>query len=113
LVDRCNAIRAVICSRRKAQPFKSRLVGVASQIRYPLVAAGMEGYVNLKAYGEFDARDRPSRWNAWLTLSISATGTPSAENSDELGRSTGQRTSASLASSLRLERAKTSQADRF
>jgi hypothetical protein len=31
----------------------------------------MEGYVNLKAYGEFDAHNRPSGWNAWLTLSIS------------------------------------------
>ena len=31
----------------------------------------MQGYVNLKAYGEFDARNRPSGWNGWLTLSIS------------------------------------------
>ena len=29
--------------------------------------------MNLKAYGEFDTRDRPAGWNARLTLSISAT----------------------------------------
>jgi hypothetical protein len=27
--------------------------------------------LNLKGYGEFDAHDRPSGYNAWLTLSIS------------------------------------------
>jgi hypothetical protein len=26
--------------------------------------------VNLKAYGEFDAHDRPHGYNAWLTFSI-------------------------------------------
>ena len=33
----------------------------------------MQGYVNLKAYGKFDARNRASGCNAWLTLSISPT----------------------------------------
>jgi hypothetical protein len=28
-------------------------------------------YLNLKAYMEFDAQDRPSGWNAWATLSFS------------------------------------------
>jgi hypothetical protein len=31
----------------------------------------MQGYLNLKAYGEFDGSDRPTGWNAWLTLVIS------------------------------------------
>jgi hypothetical protein len=31
----------------------------------------MQGYLNLKAYGEFDAANRPSGWNAWLTFAIS------------------------------------------
>jgi hypothetical protein len=31
----------------------------------------MQGYLNLKAYGEFSGSDRPTGWNAWLTLSIS------------------------------------------
>ena len=28
----------------------------------------MQGYVNLKGYGDFDAHDRASGWNAWLTF---------------------------------------------
>jgi len=28
-------------------------------------------YLNLKGYGEFDAQNRPSGWNTWLTLAIS------------------------------------------
>jgi hypothetical protein len=32
---------------------------------------GMQGYLNLKAYGEFDGSDRPTGWNAWVTLVIS------------------------------------------
>ncbi len=31
----------------------------------------MQGYVNLKGYGEFDGTHRPTGWNAWLTFSIS------------------------------------------
>ena len=52
-------------------PFESRVIGVGPQIGYIFPVAGMQGYVNLKGYGEFDARNRPSGWNAWLTLSIS------------------------------------------
>jgi hypothetical protein len=31
----------------------------------------MQGYLNFKAYGEFDASDRPKGWNAWVTFAIS------------------------------------------
>ena len=31
----------------------------------------MQGYLNLKGYGEFDAANRASGWNTWLTFSIS------------------------------------------
>jgi hypothetical protein len=31
----------------------------------------MQGYFNLKAYGEFAAENRVSGWNTWLTFSIS------------------------------------------
>jgi hypothetical protein len=31
----------------------------------------MQGYLNLKAYKEFDAQNRPEGWNAWVTFSIS------------------------------------------
>jgi hypothetical protein len=31
----------------------------------------LQGYVNLKAYKEFNAAHRPDGWNTWLTFSIS------------------------------------------
>ena len=49
----------------------SCVIGGGPQIGYIFPVAGMQGYVNLKGYGEFDARNRQSGWNAWLTLSIS------------------------------------------
>jgi len=58
-------------SGAKLGPFESRVIGVGPQIGYLFPVAGMQGYVNLKAYGEFDNRNRPSGWNAWLTFSIS------------------------------------------
>jgi hypothetical protein len=51
--------------------FQSQVLGVGPQIGYLFPIGGMQGYLNLKAYGEFDGSDRPSGWNAWLTLSIS------------------------------------------
>jgi hypothetical protein len=62
----------------KLGPFESRVIGIGPQIGYLFPVAGMQGYVNLKAYGEFDAGNRPSGWNAWLTLSISPAA-PAAE----------------------------------
>jgi hypothetical protein len=52
-------------------PFESRVIGIGPQVGHLFPVAGMQGYVNLKAYGEFDSRNRPSGWNAWLTFSIS------------------------------------------
>jgi hypothetical protein len=52
-------------------PFMSRVVGVGPQIGYIFPIGNYQGYVNLKGYGEFDAHDRPSGYNAWLTLSVS------------------------------------------
>jgi hypothetical protein len=51
--------------------FKSRVLGVGPQIGYLFPVGNMQGYLNLKAYGEFDASNRPSGWNTWLTFSIS------------------------------------------
>lgn len=59
-------------------PFKSQVTGIGPQIGYVFPVAGMQGYLNLKAYGEFDGHDRPSGWNTWLTLSLSPP-LPSAE----------------------------------
>jgi hypothetical protein len=49
--------------------FQSQVLGVGPQVGILFPVAGMQGYLNLKAYGEFDGSDRPSGWNAWLTLS--------------------------------------------
>jgi hypothetical protein len=67
-------------SGAKLGPFESRVIGIGPQVGYLFPVAGMQGYVNLKAYGEFDARNRPSGWNAWLTLSISPAAPVAAKN---------------------------------
>ena len=51
--------------------FRSRVVGIGPQIGYLFPVGDMQGYLNLKGYGEFDAANRPSGWNTWLTFSIS------------------------------------------
>jgi hypothetical protein len=51
--------------------FRSRVLGVGPQIGYIFPIGNMQGYLNLKGYGEFDAANRPSGWNTWLTFSIS------------------------------------------
>jgi hypothetical protein len=59
--------------------FQSQVLGVGPQIGYVFPIGNMQGYINLKAYGEFDGSDRPSGWNAWLTLVLSpAAPTPAA-----------------------------------
>src|SRR5215472_11942404 len=52
-------------------PFKSRVIGVGPQVGYIFPVAGMQGYVNLKGYGEFDNANRPDGWNVWLTFVLS------------------------------------------
>jgi hypothetical protein len=51
--------------------FRSRVLGIGPQIGYLFPVGDMQGYLNLKGYGEFDAANRPSGWNTWLTFSIS------------------------------------------
>ena len=51
--------------------FQSQVVGVGPQIGFLFPVGDMQGYLNFKAYGEFDAASRPSGWNTWLTFSIS------------------------------------------
>jgi antibiotic biosynthesis monooxygenase (ABM) superfamily enzyme len=36
----------------------------------------MQGYVNLKGYGEFDNNARPDGFNAWLTFALSPKAPP-------------------------------------
>ncbi len=52
-------------------PFESRVIGIGPQIGYIFPVAGMQGYVNLKGYGEFDNENRPAGWNVWLTFVLS------------------------------------------
>lgn len=51
--------------------FRSRVVGIGPQAGYLFPVGNLQGYLNVKAYGEFDAANRPSGWNTWLTFSIS------------------------------------------
>ena len=52
--------------------FKSRVFGVGPQVGYKFaVNEATAGYVNLKGYYEFGAKNRPEGWNVWLTLAFS------------------------------------------
>jgi hypothetical protein len=52
------------------QDIRSRVTAVGPQIGYLFPIGDMQGYLNLKAYFEFDAAHRPEGINAWLTFSI-------------------------------------------
>jgi len=59
--------------------FESRVVGLGPQVGYFIPLGNMQGYLNLKVYGEFAAQNRPSGVNAWLSFVISpAAPTPPA-----------------------------------
>jgi hypothetical protein len=64
----------------KVGSFESRVFGVGPQLGYLFPIGNMQGYLNLKAYFEFDSHDRPSGWNTWLTFAISP-GAPPAPTS--------------------------------
>jgi hypothetical protein len=51
--------------------FQSQVVSIGPQIGFLFPVGDMQGYLNLKAYGEFAAENRPSGWNTWVTFSIS------------------------------------------
>ncbi len=52
-------------------PFESRVVGIGPQIGYLFPVGDMQGFLGLKGYREFDASDRASGYNVWLTFAIS------------------------------------------
>jgi hypothetical protein len=59
--------------------FESRVFAIGPQIGYIFPISGKQGYLGLKSYFEFEARNRPEGWNTWLTFSISdAAPSPSA-----------------------------------
>jgi hypothetical protein len=50
--------------------FKSRVAGVGPQIGFFFPVSDWQGYLNLRAYYEFDARNRLEGWTAYVTFSI-------------------------------------------
>ena len=51
--------------------FESRVAAIGPQIGYLFPVGNLRGYVNLKAYWEFAAQNRPDGWNAWVTFALS------------------------------------------
>lgn len=56
--------------------FRSRVLGVGPQLGYIFPVGDLQGFLNVKGYGEFDAANRPSGWNTWLTFAISEAAPP-------------------------------------
>jgi hypothetical protein len=57
--------------------FQSQVFGIGPQFGYVFpLSQGLQGYINLKGYGEFGASARPSGWNTWLTFVISPAAAP-------------------------------------
>jgi hypothetical protein len=52
-------------------PFESRVIGIGPQLGYLFPVGHMQGYFNIKGYGEFDNNARPDGWNLWLTFVLS------------------------------------------
>ncbi|QFY62900.1 phenol degradation protein meta (plasmid) [Rhizobium grahamii] len=51
--------------------FKSRVFGVGPQVGYNFdVNDKTSGFLNLKGYYEFGAKNRPEGWNVWLSLAF-------------------------------------------
>ena len=61
-------------------PFRSRVAGIGPQLNYFFpVGDKIQGVINVKAYREFAAENRPQGWNAWLTLAFSPAPTKKAD----------------------------------
>ena len=57
--------------------FQSQVFGIGPQFGYVFpLSQGLQGYINLKGYGEFGGSARPSGWNTWLTFVISPAAAP-------------------------------------
>jgi hypothetical protein len=44
--------------------------GIGPQIGHFFPVGREKGYVNLKGYWEFDAKNRAEGWNVWLSLAL-------------------------------------------
>jgi hypothetical protein len=57
--------------------FQSQVFGIGPQFGYVFpLSQGLQGYINLKGYGEFGNSARPAGWNTWLTFVISPAAAP-------------------------------------
>jgi hypothetical protein len=57
--------------------FRSRVASIGPQVGYLFpIGDKLQGYLNLKAYGEFANENRPAGWNLWLTFNLSPAATP-------------------------------------
>lgn len=59
-------------------PFKSRVMGIGPQLGLFFPVADSQAYLNVRGYHEFDAKNRPDGWTAWVTLSLSPPDKPTA-----------------------------------
>jgi hypothetical protein len=51
--------------------FESRVFSIGPQLGYIFPIAGKQGFLGVKSYFEFGAKNRPEGWNTWLTFAIS------------------------------------------
>jgi hypothetical protein len=51
--------------------FESRVFAAGPQLGYIFPVAGKQGFLGVKSYFEFGAKNRPEGWNTWLTFAIS------------------------------------------
>jgi hypothetical protein len=51
--------------------FQSRVASAGAQLGYTIPLGDLDGNVNVKAYKEFAAANRPEGWNVWLTYTLS------------------------------------------
>src|SRR6266704_5105789 len=57
--------------------FQSQVFGIGPQFGYVFpLSQDLQGYINVKGYGEFGNSARPAGWNTWLTFVISPAAAP-------------------------------------
>src|SRR5262249_12720082 len=59
--------------------FRSRVAGIGPQIGFFFPIGEREGYLNLRGYSEFDAKNRLEGWTAYVTFSVEAAEQKSAQ----------------------------------
>jgi hypothetical protein len=57
---------------------EARIAAIGPQIGFIIPTGPVKAYLNVKGYWEFAAENRPSGWNAWVTLALSPGAVPSA-----------------------------------